>query len=69
MDQALGMTQGCETRVVDCETTRRSSVVGFGRCFLLRTTTCRKGKVSRDKAARIGFVLLSVKSEHKRVRL
>lgn len=68
MDQALGMTQDCEMRVADCETTHRSSVVGFGRCFLLWTMTCRKGKVSRDKAARIGFVLLNVKSEHKRVR-
>ena len=67
MDQALGMNQGCETRVVDYETT--ASFVGFGRCFLLWTMSCRKGKVSRDKAAEIGFVLLNVKSEHKRVRL
>jgi len=65
MDQALGMNQHCEMGIVVRETA--ASVVGFGRRFLLWTMNCRKGKVSWDKAAEIGFVLLNVKSEHKRV--
>lgn len=48
----------------DCKTV--ASAVGFGRCSLLRTMSCRKGKVFRDEAAETGFVLLNAESEHKR---